>query len=351
MTKKSPKNRKDDGETITKDIAEKWAKDPTAASLSQFRLLEDEAAQLLGKHEGDLYLEGLAALSKESALHLACVGGDLVLDGLTAIDDDVAEALASHQGNVFLNGLAALSENAARAFAAHKGDLWLDGLTELSDEAAATLAAHSGYLSLGITSLSDDAARSLASCMGFISLGVTELSDGAADALAKHEGEGADLTSLKHVSGHAINALFSNAKIRMPSGLAVDPRMRTLWDRANDSPPTDVLAVLWEKNGAPDWDRRSAISQKQHPEIPGGYGGDLARPAVASWTLTTIDGALHCDIKVIHAGGDFPVRELLSKAKAIIEDGLAMAPLIVNAEAKSATTDSECEYFWGDGIG
>lgn len=348
MPQKSSQTGKEDGETITKHVADHWLTDPAAVSLSTFRLLDDEAAQVLAKHKGDLYLEGLEELSKASASHLSGVGGDLVLDGLATLDDDVAEALAAHQGNLFLNGLPALSDNAARAFAAHEGGLWLDGLAHLSDEAAAALAQHGGDLSLGITTLSEKAATSLAASTAFISLGVTSLSNAAADALAAHKGEGIDLSSIKHVSGPALNSLLSNTKIRLPAGMAVDPRIRKLWEKANASPPTDVLAVLWEKNGAPDWDRRSSISQKLYPEIPGGYEGDLARPAVASWTVTTIDNAVHFNIKIIHASGDFPVQELLTKARASIEDGSAISPLIIAAETRSPTTDSECEYFGGD---
>jgi hypothetical protein len=60
---------------------------------------------------------------------------------LTTLLDEAAEALSKHQGWLFLNGLAALSDKTAESLAQHKGGMSLNGLNTLSDEAAKALEA------------------------------------------------------------------------------------------------------------------------------------------------------------------------------------------------------------------
>ena len=84
-------------------------------------------------------------------------------DDLTSLSNAAAEILGKHEGDLYLGDLTSLSDAAAASLAKHEGDLDLNGLTSLSDAAAESLAKHEGHLDLrGLTSLSDAAAESLA---------------------------------------------------------------------------------------------------------------------------------------------------------------------------------------------
>lgn len=103
----------------------------------------------LAKHDGNLHLSGLKALSRDEARLLAAhKGGSLVLNGIGSMDADVAEALASHIGDVSLNGIRALFASTAKALCKSKHGVSLNGLTVLTDEIAAELATHEGSASL-----------------------------------------------------------------------------------------------------------------------------------------------------------------------------------------------------------
>jgi len=130
----------------------------------------------LGKHEGDLYLNGLTSLSDAAAQSLSRYRGSLELGG----------------GAHWQNAMKDLTDAAAESLSKHKGgDLSLGGLTSLSDAAAEFLSKHEGDLSLyRLTSLSDAAAESLSKHEGALDLrGLTELSDAAAESLGKYKGE------------------------------------------------------------------------------------------------------------------------------------------------------------------
>ena len=134
------------------------------------KAIENDAAEVLGNYEGNLFLPGLTSLS-----------------------DVAAENLVKHKRTLFLNGLTSLSDTAAESLGKHSQEedtlLYLDGLTELSDAAAESLSRHEGSLTLhGLTSLSDLAAESLSKHEGDLYLeGLTELSDAAAESLSKRE--------------------------------------------------------------------------------------------------------------------------------------------------------------------
>lgn len=117
----------------------------------------------LAKHDGNLHLNGLKALSRDEARLLAAhKGGSLVLNGIGSMDADVAEALASHIGDLSLNGISSLTATTAKALAASKHGVSLDGVTVLSDEVAAELAMHGGSVSLkGLKQASETAIQLL----------------------------------------------------------------------------------------------------------------------------------------------------------------------------------------------
>jgi hypothetical protein len=115
--------------------------------------LSDAAAESLCKHEGEVRLsERLAKefLTKEVAEKF--IKGELVhpesgclipdLSGFTKITDDAAEILSKFEGDLFLRGLTSLSDAAAESLSKHKGGLTLNGLTALSNAAAESLAKH-----------------------------------------------------------------------------------------------------------------------------------------------------------------------------------------------------------------
>lgn len=87
----------------------------------------------------------------------------LQLDGLASADPEVLAALARHDGNLHLAGLEALSIDGASRLATHRGGtLALDGLVILNDDVAAILASHEGPLSLkGVKQASEQALAAL----------------------------------------------------------------------------------------------------------------------------------------------------------------------------------------------
>lgn len=196
-TKQTAKH-KTRGKVMTAKIVEQWIKHEKAGGmynpvdLSMFSGIDDAAAIALSKHDykqDDLYLNGLQALSRASAVALArASAGCLELDGLSHLHDGVAESLSDRKGSLRLDGLKMLSDRDAALLARQKGELTLRGLQTISDGAAEALAAHTkGRLVLsGLTSVSDAAARALAKHRGDLVLeGLEELSDAAAQAFKK----------------------------------------------------------------------------------------------------------------------------------------------------------------------
>src|SRR5690349_3399852 len=78
---------------------------------SEFTEINDDAAAVLARQPGPLYLGGLKALSDESARALGEHTGRLLdLDGLVALSDAAAMALARHPGKLFLQNIGTLSD-------------------------------------------------------------------------------------------------------------------------------------------------------------------------------------------------------------------------------------------------
>lgn len=68
------------------------------------------------------------------------------LDSASTIDDNAAEVLAKHQGELFLSGLNELSSATAKALSLHQGAIFLYGLSKLPDDTALSLSGHKGPL-------------------------------------------------------------------------------------------------------------------------------------------------------------------------------------------------------------
>ena len=136
---------------------------PLTLILDRLTSTKGEVFGELAKHDGNLHLNGLKALSRDDARQLAAhKGGILALNGIGSMDADVAEALASHAGDLSLNGISSLTANTAKALAASKHGVSLNGVTVLSDEVAAELALHEGSVSLnGLTHASQEAVQLL----------------------------------------------------------------------------------------------------------------------------------------------------------------------------------------------
>ena len=56
-----------DEKVLTKEIAEQFLADEDSVDLDEFKAIEDDAAESLGKHRGYLSLRGLTSLPKSAA--------------------------------------------------------------------------------------------------------------------------------------------------------------------------------------------------------------------------------------------------------------------------------------------
>ncbi len=189
---------------LTKEVAEQFLADDESVDSREFTELDDEAAEILRKHEGHLNLSGLTSLSDSAAKSLcgkneeptneSLENYDLLLNGLTSLSDAAAESLSKYKDFLGLNGLETLSDAAAESLSRYENEvLSLSGLTSLSDAAAESLSKYKGDLALnGLTSLSDAVAESLgkhkARFFGLSLNGLECLSDAAAESLNKYDG-------------------------------------------------------------------------------------------------------------------------------------------------------------------
>ena len=74
-------------------------------------LTTKQAAELVAKDAGELYLESLTLIDKDVARVLAKFRGLLSLSGLTSIDKDVAQELAKFEGeSLYLYGLTSIDK-------------------------------------------------------------------------------------------------------------------------------------------------------------------------------------------------------------------------------------------------
>jgi len=88
--------------------------------------LTPQVATELSRFPGLLVLNGIMAISVETAAALAPHRGDLILDSLIHLPADVAEGLGKHEGkSLSLESLRFISDAAAKALAGYRGKLEL----------------------------------------------------------------------------------------------------------------------------------------------------------------------------------------------------------------------------------
>ena len=105
-----------DKKVLTKEIAEKFLADEDSVDLTKFTTIEDEAAKSLGKHQGDLPLDGIKELSDEAAKGLAALKDqELQIEGVTRLSDKAAKTLTTLDGWLCVN-LFIVPPSAARIF-------------------------------------------------------------------------------------------------------------------------------------------------------------------------------------------------------------------------------------------
>jgi hypothetical protein len=119
--------------------------------LNNLEKLSESAAVILGKSGQfrGIEMPKLKTLSSTAAAGL-CGFREffLRLNGLTSISDDTAQCLGKHHGELSVEGVSILSEGAAEGLCKVEGRLRLDGLTNLSDAASVHLGKHCGELGI-----------------------------------------------------------------------------------------------------------------------------------------------------------------------------------------------------------
>lgn len=121
-----------------------FAKRHGELSLNRLREVEQDVAEILSQHEGDLKLFRLASLTSVALARKLARGHsyELFLGGVTTLQQDIAEIVATHTGRLMLDGLPTMSLAVAKALVKHDGPVSLLGLREISPDVAATLTTH-----------------------------------------------------------------------------------------------------------------------------------------------------------------------------------------------------------------
>jgi hypothetical protein len=125
---------------------------PSILRLDNLQALSPEAAAALSKHQGILVLNDLTTLDPAAARELAKrrggrvnptrLGLTLVLNGLTALSTETAAALAMCQGEVVLRAVTELPAGAAEALARSQAVFYLTGLKTIAPDVQAVLREH-----------------------------------------------------------------------------------------------------------------------------------------------------------------------------------------------------------------
>lgn len=264
---------------LTLIYAKKFLEEQDSFPLYDFTAIDDDAAEVIGKHRNPytrIDLNRVTSISDAAIASLTRQSGDSLEGswslslGITSVSDAAAEVLGTHRGGLSLN-VSSLSDAAAAALGKHVGDLALDALVEASDAAVLSLAGNIGSLSLGLKSLSAVAAQGLAKHNGrrvidpgdsklsfdlwmdaqafeqentkvekqggvpakggLVSLTLAELvslSDEAAEALSHHQGY-LWLRGLKTLSDRAADALAKHGGLAAQKGSA---SRKGLWGEA-----------------------------------------------------------------------------------------------------------------------
>ena len=112
--------------------------DGEISSLSEYEIINREAAALLAQYPGDLTLDGLKDLAAPAAGALSAYRGRLSLAGLQVLSPETADALGNHYGGLLLSNLKTASVRVAKALARHRGAMVL-GVKELTADARQAL--------------------------------------------------------------------------------------------------------------------------------------------------------------------------------------------------------------------
>lgn len=264
---------------LTLKDAQKFLEEQNSFPLYDFTAIDDDAAEVIGKHRNPytrIELDRVTSISDSAIASLTRQSGDSLEGswslslGITNVSDAAAVVLGTHRGGLRLY-VSSLSDEAAAALGKHVGDLALDALVEASDAAVLSLAGNIGRLSLGLKSLSAVAAQGLAKHNGrrvrdpgdgklpldlwmdvqafeqentkvekqggvpaeggFVSLTLDKLlslSDEAAEALSHHQGY-LWLRGLKSLSDRAADALAKHHGLAKQKGSI---RQQGLWGEA-----------------------------------------------------------------------------------------------------------------------
>ena len=148
-------------------------------------------------------------------------GPKLCLDGITRINENVAQSLSKHKGELTLNSVSIITDEIASLLANHEGDIYLDTLQHLSDRQAASLSNHKFDLGLPEYDLkiSEKALSCLADKRGQINFGNpvewvnrfkenNEISDDDEETHSEHADISIESDSLKETLEQIQNSLI-----------------------------------------------------------------------------------------------------------------------------------------------
>lgn len=163
---------------LTEEIAEQFFKQPYPDVTNEFSKIDDDAAELLSKCPGDLFLEGLEKISDASAESLSKHVGEMMhLEGLIELSDAAVESLSKYKGHLYLNYEMrerleklprTLSIEIAKEVLENNASIDLTQFNQIDEDAAHVLSGINAPLRLGlIAELSDSAALKLASYCGY----------------------------------------------------------------------------------------------------------------------------------------------------------------------------------------
>jgi hypothetical protein len=169
------------GQVLTKAIAEEMVCSgncPGELGLKEYFNLAEDAAEVLLRYEGELWLDGITGFSSTAAETIAKHRHDVFVDGLRELKETPGEiALAGKLSqrdpalSIQLNKLSILGCTPASILVLYRGHLSLNGLTSLTEELAAILAKSCCSINLdGVEDASDEAINLLATSRQVLSL-------------------------------------------------------------------------------------------------------------------------------------------------------------------------------------
>ena len=283
----------DNGDVLTKEIAEQFLEDEDSVDLSQFTAIDHDAAELLGQSGSDLQFGSLDQLTADCAVALglsASEYSELTFETISSIDDDAAIALSQYEGTLDIRDYISSTSPASFALVAKMGrvpsisracdkslalaarisreELDLSGLQDIDACQAAALRPYKGTLILnGIESVDYKAALTLCSLPSEIEMTELDLSQNTDIAfLACKIGRLSELTDLSASQAQTLASLNSHLDL---SGLKQLTR--------------EVAMVLASHDGKTltDWDGKFGITldglteiSKETAEALAGYSGE-----------------------------------------------------------------------------